>query len=308
MRWAEITLTASEESADIVANILIEEGCGGVAITGPSVRASGRAELPAEDQTVLTAYLPVDDRLEARLQLTQDRIKLLPETGLDIGTGEITITPVEDADWASAWRSYFKPIEVGDVFVKPSWEHIEVKPGQVVVEIDPGMAFGTGNHPTTQLCLFALQRLIKGGERVLDAGTGSGILSIAAVKLGAREVTATEIDTIAIEAAVNNTNHNGVADRVSVLRADSLSGIRPGFDIAVANITADPIIGMASELARCVRPGGMILISGVIEARADEVAEKLAEAGFELIDKSMNDEWVAMTMRRVASCELSGPS
>jgi len=304
MRWAEIKAATSEQAADLVANILIEEGCGGVAITGPSVRASGGAELPADEsgpaETLLTGYLPVDDRLEARLQSARDRIRLLPETGVDIGTGEITIKPVEDADWASAWRSYFKPVEVGNIFVKPSWEDLETTPGQVVVEINPGMAFGTGNHPTTQLCLLALQKFIHGGERVLDVGTGSGVLSIAAAKLGAAQVTATEADPVAAEAARENVHGNGVDANVCIVESQSPASATGEFDLVLANITADAIIGLAAELAHALAPGGFLVASGITGERAQEVGRFLARAGLEIVDKTDDDGWVALALRRVS--------
>ncbi len=298
MRWAEIIATVAEESAELAANILIEEGCGGASISGPSVRASGPAELsadlPVPEETTVTSYLPVDDRLEARLGAIRDRIRELP--GED--SSDITIKWVEDSDWAGAWKSFFKPVLIGNVFIKPSWEDVSTEAGQVVVEIDPGMAFGTGNHPTTQLCLQFLQDHIRGGERMLDVGTGSAILSIAAAKLGAREVVATEIDPIAVEAAKKNVERNGVSDRVKVFEAEALDSAGDGFDLVVANITANTIIALASELGRAPRVGGTLVASGIIEARADEVVERLTEEGFELAGKNTDDDWVVLEMSK----------
>lgn len=302
MRWAEIKAAASEEAADLVGNIMMEEGCGGVAIAGPFVRASDRAELPADlprpDHTTVTGYLPVDDRLEGRLESIRERFRLLPETGTDIGPGQITVTLVEDADWADAWRSFFKTILTGRILIKPSWEEIEVGPGQIVVEIDPGMAFGTGNHPTTQLCLLALQNYVAGGEKVLDVGTGSGILAIAAAKLGAEKVAATEIDRAAAEAARRNVERNGLEDRVTVYQTDTPESGPGEFDIAVANITADPIMALAPALARAVRKGGMLIVSGIITSRADEVTSRLREHGFQVVDTTTEDDWVAAVLKR----------
>ncbi len=301
MRWAEIKAVVADESAETVASIFMEEGCGGVAITGPSVRASGHAELSADlpvyEHATLTAYLPVDDRLEGSLQRIRDRMWLLPEVGVDISPGELSVKPVDEADWASAWKSYFKPIQVGRVFIKPSWEDVESTPESIVVEIDPGMAFGTGNHPTTQLCIQTLQKYITGGERLLDVGTGSGILAIAAAKLGAKEVQATENDPVAVEAARNNVAQNGVAETVSVMLSESPPPACV-FDIVVANITANTIIGMVDDLAAKVDTGGLIVASGIIESRSDEVAGHLADRGLEMVEKTTDDEWVALVMRK----------
>jgi len=303
MRWAEIKAVVSDESSDLVTNILIEEGCGGAAITGPSVRASGpadlSADLPIPEDTTIMAYLPVDDRLEGRLEAIRTRIRLLPETGVDISPGEITVRPVDEADWANAWKSFFKPVLVGRVMVKPSWEDVQTEPEQVVVEIDPGMAFGTGNHPTTQLCLLALQNYVKGGERVLDVGTGSGVLAIAAAKLGASEVHATENDPVAAEAAEENVSRNSMAGTIHVYNTDSPGSVTGQFDIVVANITADTIKLLTSDLESKTRDGGILIASGLIESRADEVILHLMKHGFELTDTSTDDEWVALVMKKV---------
>ncbi|MEN6371323.1 MAG: 50S ribosomal protein L11 methyltransferase [Armatimonadota bacterium] len=302
MRWAEIEVVVTEEAADLVANILIEEGCGGAAIKGPSVRASGPYELsdhlPTEGPTVLTAYLPVDDRLEGKLENICDRVRALPETGVDIGLGEINVKRVDEADWATAWKSFFKAVEIGKVLIKPSWEDVETKPEQVVVEIDPGMAFGTGNHPTTQLCMLALQKYIKGGERVLDVGTGSGVLAIAAAKLGASEVYSTENDPVAVGAAVENVRRNGVNNKVQVELSESPSSAPGPFDLVVANITATIILGMAEDIANAAKPGGLLITSGLIESRSDEVAGRFMELGFEMVEKGVDDEWVIFVMRK----------
>jgi ribosomal protein L11 methyltransferase len=302
MRWAEIKAIVADEASDMVANILIEEGCGGVAVTGPSVRASGPAELaedlPTEEYATLTAYLPVDDRLEARLRNARDRIRMLPEVGVDISPGEITVKPVDAADWATAWKSFFKPLAVGKVFIKPSWEDVETRPDQIVVEIDPGMAFGTGNHPTTQLCLLALQKYVKGGESVLDVGSGSGILSIAAARLGAAELAATENDPVAVESAIENMRHNGVDDRIKVYQTETPSTVPGQFDIVVANITANVILALADDLAAKVKDNGLLIASGVIEARANEIVNCLNDRRFKVIEMDIDDQWVALMMRK----------
>lgn len=305
MRWAEIKVVATDEAADLVANILIEEGCGGAAVTGPSVRASGPYELsdhlPSNGPTVLTAYLPVDDRLEGKLQSIRDRVRALPKTEVDIGPGEINVKPVDEADWASAWKSFFKAVEIGRLLIKPSWEDVGTKPEQVIVEIDPGMAFGTGNHPTTQLCMLALEKYIEGGERVLDVGTGSGVLAIAAAKLGASEIHSTENDPVAVDAAVENVRRNGVCDRVKVELSESPSSVKGRFDLVVANITANVILGMAEDIANAAKPGGLLITSGLIESRSDEIAGQLTELGFELVEKGIEDEWVVLVMRKISS-------
>ncbi|MBI2844297.1 MAG: 50S ribosomal protein L11 methyltransferase [Armatimonadetes bacterium] len=305
MRWAEIVAAVSDESTDLVANIMIEEGCGGVAVTGPSVRASATAELipqaPTPEWTRVACYLPVDDRLEGRLERIRERVRWLPETGIGVGPGEITVKWVEDADWENAWRSFFKPVEIGKVLVKPSWEDVEPGEGRVVVEIDPGMAFGTGNHPTTQLCLLALQKYVREGDRVLDVGAGSGILSIAAAKIGAREVIATEVDRLAVESARGNIHQNRLEHVVRVYETASPGDVAREVDLSVANIVSDTIIQLAPQLAGVIRPGGILIASGIVESRADEVITRLDMEGFEIVEKSKEDGWVVL----VGSCQQS---
>ena len=314
MRWAEIEVIISDSSGpgladtnelpdegiDLVANVLIEEGCGGVAITGPSVRAAGWADVPPPEKRIVTGYLPVEDRLEGRLRTIRERIDFLAGRGIGIGPSEVTIRWVEDSDWSGAWKSFFKPLEVGRILVKPSWEEVEPRPGQVVVEIDPGMAFGTGNHPTTKLCLLALQKHVRGGERVMDVGTGSGILAIAAAKLGAARVTATEIDRAVAEVARDNVRRNAVAGQVGVVEveSDSPAGEDRSVDVAVVNITADAIIDLAPELVRVVAPGGVLIVSGLVEERAREVAARLAEPGFTQVERMVDEGWIALVLRR----------
>jgi ribosomal protein L11 methyltransferase len=282
MRWVEIAVDSTDASADAVSNILIEEGCGGTAVGALSV----------------SGYLPVDDRLEARLQSVRDRVSELPSLGLDIGAGELTVKWVNDDEWATAWKKFFKPLRVGRVVVKPSWEEFEPREGDVIVEIDPGMAFGTGNHPTTQLCLELLQDYVKGGEVVLDMGTGSGILAIAAAKLGAARVVGLDVDTVAVEAAVENVRLSGLENVISIGREDSPSAFQGAADIVVANIIAKVIIEMSAELAAAVRPGGVLIASGIIQDRAEDVKSALAQSELASRETRHEGEWVAIVCER----------
>mgnify|MGYP000200464120 CR=1 FL=1 len=302
MKWVEIAIVTTEEAADLAANIMIEEGCGGAAITGAGVRAADSPDVvlpdPAPEQTTLTGYIPADEEMEGRLDAITARFRGLAETGIDIGKGEISVKPVEEKDWASAWRSFFKPVRIGKVLVCPSWEKPEAEPDDVVLRIDPGMAFGTGNHPTTKLCLEAIQKYIRKGDRVLDAGTGSGILAIAAAKLGASHVTATEIEKLAVEAAARNFRRNRVAHKITLYHADSPLGLASDIDLAAANITADPIIKMREAFRDSVTRGGLLIISGVVTDRAEEVTNKIVEVGFTRVETSIDDDWAAVVFRR----------
>jgi len=286
MRWVEITVGAAVESADAVTEIMIGEGCGGTAVSGSSVSLS------------VVGYLPVDDRLEARLDAIKTKVRQLPEFGLPITSDEIGIKWVEDDEWADAWKKYFKPVRFGRVVVKPSWEEYEEQPGDVIVEIDPGMAFGTGNHPTTALCLFALQDCIKGGETVLDMGTGSGILAIAAARLGAARVAAYDIDPVAVEVASKNVGLCGLESVITVGEAASPLAYEGMADLVLANIIPNVILAMAENLCAKVRPGGKLITSGIILERADEVKARLESHGLATAEQREDGDWVAIISER----------
>lgn len=285
MRWAEISVDAECGSAEAVTNILMDEGCGGTVMEHSSAR-------PFENSVLVKGYLPVDDTLEKRLESIRRRVALLPDFGLQVESDGITVKWVEDDDWATAWRKYFKPIRWGRIVVKPSWEDWQEQPDDVIVEIDPGMAFGTGNHPTTALCLLILQDLIKGGETVLDVGTGSGILAIAAAKLGASVVAAIDVDPVAVEVARKNIESAGV--NVDVILADTPLVFSDRADIVVANIVPNVIIGMAEALAEKVKLGGKLVTSGIVVERLDEVRSKLESIGLETLDWRVHEDWVAL--------------
>jgi len=285
MRWAEISVDVECGSAEAVTNILMDEGCGGTVTEHSFAR-------PFENSVLVKGYLPVDDTLEKRLESIRRRVALLPDFGLQVESDGITVKWVEDDDWATAWRKYFKPIRWGRIVVKPSWEDWQAQPDDVIVEIDPGMAFGTGNHPTTALCLLILQDLIKGGETVLDVGTGSGILAIAAAKLGASVVAAIDVDPVAVEVARKNIESAGV--NVDVMLADTPLVFPDKADIVVANIVPNVIIGMAEALAEKVKPGGKLVTSGIVVERLDEVKSKLESIGLETLNWRIHEDWVAL--------------
>jgi ribosomal protein L11 methyltransferase len=291
MRWLEIRIEATDASADAATEILILEGCGGTAASRPS----GCVRPDAMD---VFAYLPLSDRIEDSLARIRDAVRALPNCGLELRSDEIIVTWIEDDDWATAWRKYFKPIRIGRIVVKPSWEEFEPGPGDVVVELDPGMAFGTGNHESTRLCLLTLQDYVKGGEVVLDVGTGSGILAMAAAKLGAAEVMGIDNDMIAVDAAVENVARSGLGKIVRIELGDSPNRLRGSADVVVANIVPDVIIPMARDLSGKTKPGGIVITSGIVCERADEVRASLESAGLATHETRMDRNWVVIVSRK----------
>jgi ribosomal protein L11 methyltransferase len=288
MRWAAIRAACPPESEEPVAACFTEIGCGGVLIE----------TAPDEGRLSVTGYLPVDDRLEERLAGLRQRLAVLRECGLDPGDG-VTVRFVQDEDWAEAWKAYFRPIRVGrSLVMKPSWETLAAAEGDRVIELDPGMAFGTGAHPTTQLCLALLEEHVAPGDRVLDLGTGSGILALAAARLGAREVRALDVDPVAVAAARENVAANDLAGVVRVEEGGVEAAAGSPYDLIVANILADVIRELAPVLACRVRSGGLLIASGIIAGRAADVTASLRAAGFDLEEEHTQEEWRALVGRR----------
>jgi len=282
MRWAELQIEAGAGASDAVGFALEQAGCQGFAVQDRAQPSS------------VAGYLPVDDRLEARLQTLKDALAALPSFGIEGAGTDITLRYVEEADWANAWKAFYKPMRVGrHLVVTPPWETPDLAPGDLPIIIDPGMAFGTGSHPTTQLCLEALEDVVHPGCSLADVGTGSGILAIAAAKLGAASVLATDIDPLAVKIARENALANGVKVEVQEPLPQGV------FDILVANILADVVIGLSQTLASLT--GGTLIASGIIDTRAEDVRTALHSVGFGSIETRTSGEWVALICRREAS-------
>ncbi|MFA7466851.1 MAG: 50S ribosomal protein L11 methyltransferase [Desulfotomaculaceae bacterium] len=297
-KWREITVFTPREQLDNVAAIFHELGSGGVVIEDPAFILEcirlGNTEtiaptlVPTDEETAVKAYFPCDDSLSERLETISLQ---LGELSLRWQTGEVC-----EEDWATSWQSYYKPVQVGrHLVVKPSWEEYNTAPGDIVIEMDPGMAFGCGTHATTAMCLALLEEHLRGGETVCDVGTGSGILAVAAALLGAGQVIAVDLDEVAIRTARENISRNGVDDRVTVLGGDllnNLAGVKA--DVLVANIIADVIIRLAPDAFAALKPGGLFIASGIIRDRAEEVRQTFLAAGLEPLSTKEDDEWVAL--------------
>lgn len=312
MRWARISVVTTHEGADLIANILMELGAAGTEIDDPSLVNEyidaglwDYTDLPrAEDTETVTvrAYLPEDARLESSLLALAERIAALRHAGAALGAGTISHSFVADEDWAETWKAYIHTEKIGErIVIRPTWEEYTPSADEIVIELDPGAAFGTGAHATTAMCLRWLEHLVSPGMRVYDVGCGSGILAVAAAKLGAGEVIAMDYDPVAVSVAEENIRQNNVHNVVAC-ESDLLSaceGAAPA-ELITANIIADVIVRLFAQLDRHLALGGTLLASGIIDDRIADVEHAAAQHGFTVLDMTCEKEWAAMIIRRTS--------
>lgn len=287
--WVRLEVTLSPELVEGVAEALAAVG-------------QGLVEEPAGSSRRLVAWLPADDTVQSRLDAVRARVHALRAAGL-AGKAEISLRPAAAEDWAEAWRAHFQVERITDrLVIVPSWERYAPQPGEQVIVLDPGMAFGTGQHPTTRGCLQVLSETMQPGWRVIDVGTGSGILAVAAAKLGAGAVLGLEVDSSALAAAAENVRRNGVEMVVELRHSDLLAAAGgPPADLIVANIVAEAIVQLAEPAATLLRPGGWLVASGVVSSKEAMVTAALSGAGLEVGDVRHDGEWVTLTARRPAA-------
>ncbi len=310
MEYIELTVSTTTGGADAVSALLMRFGAAGTQIID-------RNDLPDPDKPgrnwelmdrALLDEAPMDVQVKAwftpdeapkvteRLTLALDDLRAQTPSGA-FGALTLTSGSIREEDWANQWKQYFKPFRIGEhMVVKPSWESWDAAPEDRVIEIDPGMAFGTGTHETTALCIELIEQHYRGG-RLLDIGTGSGILAIAAALLGARDVYAIDIDEDAVHVARENVRHNGLQDRIDVEKGDLLKGVRGRYDFAVANILAPVICMLAAPLRATLTPGGVFVCSGIIRELRDDVYAALTGAGYEILEERARGDWCAFAAR-----------
>jgi ribosomal protein L11 methyltransferase len=299
--WIEVSMSVDGESAEAVAELLSRYGYQGVAIEQEGILPEmyDDGAVPPAERLTLRAYIHVDDAAEetkARLEAALGHMSLM----YPMPTPSYTV--VAEADWAEAWKAHYQPIRIGKrIFIRPLWIDVPMQPDDIELALDPGMAFGTGTHPTTQLCLEALEDLTQHGAQVLDMGTGSGILAIAAAKLGAAHVLALDNDVVAVEVAQENIEQNGVGDKITTGQGslESIITSPRRFDLIVVNIIARIIVMMCEGgLGQTVRPGGLAIFSGVTTDQVDEVEAALVATGLQPYKRRQQGDWVCIEARR----------
>ena len=301
--WIEVRVITKSEALEPISGIFYSLDCKGVAIEDPEDilgREQGPLTWDFADINVLEhkgkvavvkAYFAEEDNIEDVLQYVNERLTELKEMGLDLGEAKVEHEKMHEEDWANTWKQYYKPSKVGEkIVVKPIWEEYEAKDGELVVDLDPGMAFGTGTHETTRMCIQALERYVKEESTVFDVGCGSGILAIAAAKLGAKLAGGVDLDPVAVESSIENVGYNNL-NNIEILHGNLVEVIDGKADIVVANILAEIICILTDDVKRVLKDGGIFITSGIIHDRVDMVCEKLEATGFEVIEKNRDGEW-----------------
>lgn len=311
MKWCEISIQTSHEAVELIAEIFRDLGASGVVIEDPELVndyiTSGKwdyTDIPIAKETevvVEKAYLPVNGELEGRIQTLQQEIKALESRGVNTTPAVLTTAELQDEDWSDTWKQYFHTEKPGErVVIKPTWEEYEPQDDEVVIELDPGAAFGTGTHATTSMCIRQLEKLVKPGMTVFDVGTGSGILSIISAKLGAINIQAVDYDDSVLKIVEENLEQNNVQDIISVAQSDLMQNVHGKAELVIANIIADIIIRLFDQLDEHLEQGGTLLTSGIIEDRIEDVLAAAEAHGYSVVERLENKGWACITFKRKA--------
>jgi ribosomal protein L11 methyltransferase len=310
LKWIEVFVKTTSEFEEEVTNILYEANIQGIIIEDfqdvlDLEKNKNDWDIIDPDLLnnyyegiIIKGYLEEDNDIEEKINFIKEKIHGLPRYDLDIRDTEVEINTIEETDWNQEWKKHFKPFPVGKNFlIKPSWEEIDEDTERKIIEIDPGMAFGTGTHATTLMCLEALENYLKEDDLVYDIGTGSGILAIAAGKLGANSI-GIDIDEDSVRTAKDNVKLNKCADNVKIIKGNLLNKAMDKADIIISNIIADAIINMSGNLNKFLKDSGIFIASGILENKKEEVVQALKANKFEILETSVMDEWLCIVARK----------
>lgn len=307
LSWLEIKLHTSQEAVDPITNILYEMGISGVMITEPIQNGSRYDEVynldPNEFPTkgvFLTFYLPNNEQLNKQIESIMTKVYQLNQYGINLGSLTFTTNHVMEEDWENEWKKFYHTTHLTNyITVKPMWQDYQKShPDELVINLDPGLAFGTGTHPSTILSARSLEKYLDENDQVIDVGCGSGILSIIAAKLGAKRVMSVDIDDIAIKSTKINAELNRVLGQLTIRKNDLLTGIRMKANIIIANILAEIIIKFPKAAYNQLVPNGLFITSGIIKQKENTVINKLQSVGFAILETKEMDNWVSIIAKK----------
>lgn len=306
-KWIEIKVITTSEALEPVSGIFYSMDCKGVAIEDPEDilnREQGPLTWDFADINILEyggkaasikAYFSEDDNPSTIVKYIEEKLKIIKGSGINIGEGKVLYAIVKEEDWANNWKKYYKPTKIGKhIVVKPIWENYSNKDNELIIELDPGMAFGTGTHETTRMCVEALEKNVEANSVIYDIGTGSGILAIAAAKLGAKEVLGVDLDPVAVDSAEQNVQHNKL-NNIKIIEGNLVEVVEGKADIVVANIIAEIICILIDDVKKVLKTGGLFISSGIIHERREMVIDKLENSGFQVLEVNKDGEWNCIT-------------
>jgi len=309
--WLEVSIHTTNEAIEPISNLLNEKGTNGVVIVNSLDLEKDRKtplgevfELKPENYpkegVYIKTYIPDNGKHEKFIEDLNKTIEDLKQYEIDVGNNEISVMKVYEEEWSTAWQKYYKPVQVSNkITITPTWEeYVPKSKEEIIIELDPGMAFGTGTHATTRLSLQALEQYINPNDLVIDVGCGSGVLSIASRKLGAKQIFAYDLDEVAVKSTSLNAELNQTEQFITVKQNNLLKGVSLEADTIVSNILAEVIVRFVSDAWDNLKSGGLFITSGIIKSKEEWVRSKLAERGFTIIETNELDGWISIIAKK----------
>ena len=297
-RWYELTTWADHEAVESVAELLAQYGYNeGVSIEEPFLQEQDGDNLRIDTSkpAVVRTYIAAESYDPVVVEQIREGLWHL---GRIRPIGELTVSERSEEDWASAWKEHYRPLRASErVVIRPPWFEYEEQPGDIVLILDPGMAFGTGMHPTTRLSLMQIERSVHSGQSVFDVGTGSGVLALAAARFGAEAIDAVDVEPMAIRVATRNLELNDATGEIRLNVGSADWALGKIYDVVIANIIARVLISIADDLVAAIKPGGLLLLSGVIEPKETETRDRFDALGMELVERRQIEDWISLTYR-----------